>query len=152
MISRKGKYAIRSALFLARHYGSGPVTVKKIAATEGISPKFLETIMVEMKKGGLLHSHRGKLGGYTLQQPPDKVTIGRIIRLIDGTLSPVRCVSTTAYSPCVDCPNEKNCHIRRIMKNVGEAISRVLDLKSLEQLLRDAENEAAGIHEILFDI
>jgi len=152
MISRKAKYAIRSALFLARHYGNGPVSVKKIAAAEGISRKFLETIMRELTNGGLFCSFHGKLGGYTLKLPPDKVTIGRIIRLIDGTLSPVACVSATAYAPCPDCPSERDCHIRLVMKNVGEAISRVLDIKTLDQLMRDVDNETAVSREILFDI
>lgn len=152
MISRKGKYAIRSTLYLARQHGSGPVPVKTIASAEGIPRKFLERIMQELKNGGLLHSHRGNRGGYTLRQPPDKVTIGRIIRLIDGTLSPVQCVSSTAYSPCSDCPSEKGCRIRPMMKNVGEAISRVLDLKTVEQLMREGDSEAAAGEAILFEI
>jgi Rrf2 family protein len=139
MISRKGKYAIRSALYLARHHGHGPVTVETISKAEGISRKFLETIMQELKNGGLLHSHRGKRGGYTLRQSPQKITIGRIIRLIDGPISPVRCVSTSAYAPCADCPDEKQCNIRMVMNEVREAISRVVDLKTLEQTLHDCE-------------
>jgi Rrf2 family protein len=152
MISRKGKYALRSALYLARHYGEGPIAVQKIALSEGISHKFLETIMGEMKNGGVLQSHRGKQGGYTLRYPPNEITIGRIIRLIDGSLAPVKCVSATAYAPCVDCPSEKGCNIRLVMKSVREAISRVLDLKTLTQLLQDAGNEPSGTPEILFDI
>jgi Rrf2 family protein len=152
MISRKGKYALRSALYLARYYGRGPIPVQEISVKEGISHKFLETIMGEMKNGGVLQSHRGKQGGYTLRHPPNKITIGRILRLIDGSLAPVKCVSATAYSPCVDCPNEKTCHVRLVMKNVRESISRVLDLKTLDQLLRDGENEASGSVEILYDI
>ena len=147
MVSRKGKYAIRSALYLARHYGEGPVSVEKIAEVEGISRKFLETIMQELKNGGLLQSQRGKKGGYTLRESPGEITLGRIIRLIDGPLAPVRCVSATAYSPCPDCPSEQECHIRLVMKEVREAISRVLDLKTLEQTLRD--REAAGVIQLL---
>jgi Rrf2 family protein len=153
MISRKGKYAIRSALYLARHYGCGPVTVETISGAEGISHKFLETIMQELRKGGLVYSRRGKGGGYTLRQSPQKITIGRIIRLIDGPLAPVRCVSATAYAPCPDCPSEKSCNIRPMMKQVREAISKVLDLKTLEQTLRDSEKENPAAHkEIMFHI
>lgn len=153
MVSRKGKYAIRSALYLARHYGEGPVTVETIAESEGISRKFLETIMQELRNGGLLQSQRGKRGGYTLRQSPQKITIGRIIRVIDGPLAPVRCVSATAYAPCPDCPNEKNCNIRSVMKEVREAISRVLDLKTLEQILRDSEKgNSAASREVMFHI
>ena len=153
MVSRKGKYAIRSALYLARHHGKGPITVEAISRAEGISHKFLETIMQELKNGGLLHSHRGKRGGYTLRQSPQKITIGRILRLIDGPLAPVRCVSATAYAPCPDCPNEKSCNIRLVMKEVREAISRVLDIKTLEQTLRDFEMEYSGFpKELIYHI
>lgn len=153
MVSRKGKYAVRSILFLARHYGQAPITVETISDAEGIPRKFLETIMQELKNGGLLHSHRGKRGGYTLRQHPQKITIGRVIRLIDGPLAPVRCVSATAYAPCPDCPNEKSCNIRMVMKEVREAISRVLDLKTLDQTLRDYDLENSfGQREIIFHI
>jgi len=152
MISRKGKYAIRCALYLARNHGRGPISVDTIAKAEGISRKFLETIMQELKNGGLLQSQRGKQGGYILRQSPRSITLGRVIRLIDGPLSPVRCVSATAYAPCPDCPSEKNCHIRLVMKEVREAISRVLDLKTLDQTLRDAERETSPHKELMFYI
>jgi Rrf2 family protein len=144
MISRKSKYAIRAALFLARHHGKSPVSVEKIASTEKISKKFLETIMLDLKVGGLLHSQRGKHGGYTLNEPPNKISLGRIIRTIDGPLAPVRCVSVTAYKACEDCLDEVTCPIRLVMKDVREAISRVLDLKTLDQVLRDAKQGKAG--------
>jgi Rrf2 family protein len=136
MISRKSKYAIRAALFLAHRYGTSPVSVEKIASAEKISKKFLETIMLDLKLGGLLHSQRGKYGGYTLNEPPHQITLGRIIRTIDGPLAPVRCVSVTAYKACEDCLDEVTCPIRMVMKDVREAISRVLDLKTLDEVLR----------------
>jgi Rrf2 family protein len=135
MISRKSKYAIRAALFLARHHGKSPVSVEKIASAEKISRKFLETIMLDLKVSGLLHSQRGKQGGYVLSEPPDRITLGRIIRTIDGPLAPVRCVSVTAYKACEDCLDEVTCPIREVMKDVREAISRVLDLKTLGEVL-----------------
>ena len=135
MVSRKGKYAIRSALYLARRYGKGPVSVGTIARAEGISLKFLETIMQELRKAGVFHSRRGKRGGYALRHPPQQITLGRIIRLIDGPIAPVRCVSATAYAPCADCPDEEGCQIRAVMKEVREAMSRVLDLKTLGEML-----------------
>jgi len=135
MISRKGKYALRSALFLARKHGCGPVSVDKIAAAEGISRKFLETIMQELKKGGILHSHRGKCGGYTLAESPQYLTLGRILRISEGTLAPVRCIGTNER--CGDCPPDGLCLIRLAMQEVSEAISRVLDYKTLDGLLTD---------------
>jgi len=110
--------------------------VEKIASAEKISKKFLETIMLALKVGGLIHSQRGKHGGYILTEPPSKITLGRIIRTIDGPLAPVRCVSVTAYKACEDCLDELTCPIRLVMKEVREAISRVLDLKMLDDVLR----------------
>ena len=135
MISRKGKYAIRAALFLAREHGKSPVSVGQIAAAEKISRKFLEAIMLDLKVGGLVHSRRGKHGGYVLNEPPNKLTLGRIIRVIDGPLAPVRCVSETAYKACEDCRDEATCPIRMVMKHVREAISRVLDTETLDEIL-----------------
>jgi Rrf2 family protein len=153
IVSRKVKYAIRSALYLARHYGEGPVSVETISRAEGISLKFLETIMQELRKAGICYSRRGKRGGYALRRAPQNITLGQIIRLIDGPLAPVRCVSATAYAPCPDCPVEKGCNVRSVMKEVREAISKVLDLKTLEQTLRDCEKEnSAATKEITFHI
>ena len=150
MISRKSKYAIRAALFLARHHGKSPVSVEKIAFAEKISKKFLETIMLDLKVSGLLHSQRGKHGGYILNEPPNKITLGRIIRTIDGPLAPVRCVSVTAYKACEDCLDEVTCPIRMVMKDVREAISRVLDLKTLDEVLRTGKQ--LNVDSRLFDI
>jgi Rrf2 family protein len=111
-------------------------SVEKIASSEKISKKFLETIMLDLKVGGLLHSQRGKHGGYILNEPPHKFSLGRIIRTIDGPLAPVRCVSATAYIACEDCLDEVTCPIRIVMKDVRDAISRVLDLKTLVEVLR----------------
>jgi len=147
MISRKGKYALRSALFLARKHGCGPTSVDEIAAAEGISRKFLETIMQELKRGGILHSQRGKRGGYTLAVSPQELTMGRILRTIEGTLAPVRCVGTNER--CDDCPGEKVCLVRLAMNEVSEAINRVLDRKTLDRLLTSGQSiETAATFDI----
>lgn len=152
MISRKAKYAVRAALFLAENHGKRPVTVEKIAQEEGISLKFLETIMQELRQGGILRSHRGKYGGYELRDHPANITVGRVIRLIDGPLAPVRCVSATAYAPCADCPSEEECKVRLVMKDVREAISRVLDLKSLDHILHEFALRNKLVSEPLYSI
>ena len=139
MISRKGKYAIRAVLYLAQRYGEGPIPIEEIASAEKISRKFLETILLELKYAGILESKRGKGGGYVLSQTPAKVTVGRIIRITDGPLSPVGCVSQSAYRPCPDCPDESACRIRIVMKEVREAISKVLDVKTLSQLVEEGK-------------
>jgi Rrf2 family protein len=137
MISRKGKYAIKAALFLARRYGCGPVAVEEISSSEGISRKFLETIMQEMKRAGVLNSQRGKQGGYTLRKSPREITIGKVLRSVGGPLAPISCVSASRYKPCEDCSSEGACHVRLVMMEVREAISRVLDLKTLDKLLTE---------------
>ena len=139
MVSRKGKYAIRAVLYLAQRFGEGPIPIEEIASAEKISRKFLETILLELKYAGVLESKRGKGGGYALSQRPAKVTVGRIIRITDGPLSPVGCVSQSAYRPCLDCPDESTCRIRIVMKEVREAISKVLDVKTLAQLVEEGK-------------
>jgi len=139
MISRKGKYAIRAILYLAERYGEKPIAVEEIASAERISRKFLESILLTLKNNGVLESKRGKGGGYLLREAPDQITIGQIIRIVDGPLSPVSCVSRTAYRPCSDCPDEATCRIRLVMKEVREAISKVLDLKTVAALAEEGK-------------
>jgi Rrf2 family protein len=139
MISRKGKYAIRAALYLAERYGDGPTPIEEIASAEKISRKFLETVVLELRYAGILESRRGKGGGSSLSKPPAKVTIGRIIRATDGPLSPVDCVSQSAYRPCPDCPDERTCRIRVVMKEVRDAVSKVLERKTLVQLVEESK-------------
>ena len=104
-----------------------------------ISRKFLESILLTLKNNGVLESKRGKGGGYLLREAPDQITIGQIIRIVDGPLSPVSCVSHTAYRPCSDCPDEATCLIRLVMKEVSEAISKVLDLKTVAALAEEGK-------------
>jgi len=137
MISRKGQYALRSALFLARKHGSRPVSVDEIAAAEGISRKFLETIMQELKKAGILRSQRGKHGGYTLAVSPKELTMGRILRTIEGSLAPTRCV--IGNDSCDDCPANSACFVRLAMNEINEAVNRVLDHKTLDRLLAEGQ-------------
>jgi Rrf2 family protein len=139
MISRKGKYAIRAALYLAERHGEGPISIEEIASAEKISRKFLESILLELRYAGVLDSKRGKGGGYLLHESPSRVTVGRIIRVVDGPLSPVDCVSRSAYRRCPDCPDEAACRIRLVMKEVREAISRVVDRKTLATLIEESK-------------
>ena len=139
MLSNKAKYAIRALLHLGKRSGTGPILIKEIAATERIPQKFLEAILGEMRSAGVLLSKPGKGGGYTLRLPPDQVNLGRVIRLMDGPLAPVPCVSQMAYAPCADCPVEKECVIRLVMKQVRDATAKILDDITLDQLLRDEE-------------
>lgn len=134
MLPRKAKYSIRAILYLARRRGEGPVQIQDIAEAEKIPRKFLEAILVELRNEGLLQSRKGKGGGYSLERPLDSISMGRLIRLMDGPLALVPCVSQTAYSPCEDCLDERSCAIRHIMKQVRDATSKILDSTSFEVL------------------
>ncbi|MFB3788617.1 MAG: Rrf2 family transcriptional regulator [bacterium] len=135
MLSKKAKYALIAMLSLARKYGEGPIVISDLTEEEGIPRKFTELILLEMKNNGLLHSKKGKGGGYWLRKPPTEITLGTIIRLIDGPLAPVSCVSLTAYQKCEECQDEATCGIKLVMKEVRDSIANILDSTSLRDVL-----------------
>lgn len=135
MLSKKAKYALIAMLSLARRYGEGPIVISDLTEEEGIPRKFTELILLEMKNNGLLHSKKGKGGGYWLRKPPSEITLGTIIRLIDGPLAPVSCVSLTAYQKCEECKDENTCGIKLVMKEVRDSIANILDSTSLRDVL-----------------
>ena len=139
MLSKRAKYGLRALVYLARHQGEGPIQIREISETLNIPRKFLEAILLDLRNEGLLRSRKGKEGGYLMERSPDTITIGKVIRFIDGPLAAVPCVSQTAYSRCDDCPDEKTCVIRCIMKEVRDATAKILDETTLEQLLRREE-------------
>ena len=135
MLSQKAKYGIRALLYLAQQPAGTPALIRDIAEKEHLPKKFLEAILLELKSAGILHSRPGKGGGYTLNRPAKSITLGRVIRLIDGPLAPLPCVSQTAYAPCRDCVDEKTCTIRAIMKQVRDATASILDETTFADLL-----------------
>ena len=135
MLSAKAKYGLKAMLHLAEREGQGGVQGADIAATQTIPKKFLDAILLELKNQGLLYSKKGKGGGYTLARPAAKITAGQIIRILDGPLAPVSCVSVTAYRPCVDCTNEAECAVRAVMQKVRDATAEILDNTSLKEML-----------------
>jgi Rrf2 family protein len=138
VLTKRAKYALKAALHLARREAEGPVLISEIAAAERIPKKFLESILLTLKNRGILVSRKGRGGGYALARAPDLVTFGEIVRIMDGPLAPVPCVSVTAYRRCEECPSEKNCGIRGVMQRARDAISAVLDATSLADALRAA--------------
>jgi Rrf2 family protein len=136
MLSYKAKYALRATLALAQASGEEPVLISAIAEQENIPRKFLELILLELKRRGLIVSRRGRSGGYSLGRPADEITFGEIIRLIDGPLAAVPCVSKTQYRRCDDCPSEKTCPIRRVMARVRDATAEILDNTTVADALR----------------
>lgn len=142
MLSKKAKYALRAALALAKEHGHGPVLIAELAERERIPKKFLELILLDLKNEGLLQSKKGKGGGYGLGKAPDKITVGQVIRAIDGPIAPIPCVSQTAYVKCEECPDEMTCGIRLVMKEVRDATARIVDHTSLADVLARVEQAA----------
>ena len=139
MLNKKTKYGLHALVHLAREYPRRTVLISQLARAERIPQKFLEAILLELKKSGILDSKKGKGGGYSLAHSPDKIFLGKIIRILEGPLAPVSCVSQTAYRRCLECRDEKTCGIRLVMKDVREAMANILDKTSLSNLLEQVK-------------
>jgi len=144
ILSKKAKYALRALLLLAKEHGSGPVLISEMAQRESIPKKFLELILLDLKNQGVLQSKKGKGGGYFLGKTPEAITLGQVIRALDGPLAPLPCVSQTAYMKCEECTEETTCGIRIVMKEVRDATARILDHTSLADVLKRVEMVASG--------
>ncbi len=135
-LSKKGEYALRSLINLgiAAEVGRSLVQVSELADNEQLPVKFLEQIMQVLKEAEFVESVRGKFGGYRLAKPASKIPIGAIVRLIDGPLAPIGCVSQTAYEKCT-CPDEEHCGLRMLMLDVRNAIAGILDRYTLADVV-----------------
>ena len=132
MLTQRSRYALRAMLFLAEAQpGAAPVPMGRIADAANVPRKFLELILADLREAGLLTSQRGKLGGYRLARPNHLISLGDVIRTIEGPLALVPCVSRTAYRRCEDCRDEAACAIRRAMARVRDETARILDGTSL---------------------
>lgn len=132
-LSLRGEYALRALIVLGLNEGESVVRIQAISDQQNIPKRFLEQILNELKIAGILDSKRGLAGGYRLKQPAEKITLATVIRLIEGPLAPVSCVSENFYEKC-SCPDESKCGIRSIMKEVRDAIVRVLEGVTVAQL------------------
>jgi len=132
MLTQRSRYALRAMLFLAEAPAGGPpIPMTRIAAEANVPRKFLELILADLREAGFIHSHRGKFGGYHLSKPTHLISLGEIIRVIEGPLALVSCVSRTAYKRCADCKSEADCAIRHAMMRVRDETARILDGTSL---------------------
>ena len=133
-LTKRGEYALRALIHLgiAQELGRPMVQISEIAEKENIPIKFLESILVLLKEGGYLDSKRGKEGGYFLAKPQDTITIGDVVRHLDGPLAPIPCVSQNFYERC-NCPDEAHCGLRMLMLDVRNAIASILDRYTLAQ-------------------
>ncbi|MDD5557089.1 MAG: Rrf2 family transcriptional regulator [bacterium] len=132
-ISKKGEYALRAMMYLAARGGTRPVRIREIARAQRIPEKFLERILLDLRKAGILSSVRGRGGGYALGRRAEEITLAAVVRVIDGPLAPLRCASTWARRRC---PAERGCGLHDVMLDVRNAIAGVLETISLADVLR----------------
>jgi Rrf2 family protein len=136
MISQKAKYALRALISLAQAPKGEPLFTSDIAEQQSIPKKFLEQILLDLKRHGILVSRRGKFGGYQLLKDPADITFGSVLRIIDGPIAPLPCLSRIAYRRCDDCKSEGNCEIRRVFAEVTQATREVLDTRTIADAIQ----------------
>jgi Rrf2 family protein len=133
MLSRKAQYAFRALTHLVDKYEEGPILISEIARKKRIPIKFLENILLELKKADVLDSKKGKGGGYFIKNDPSETTVASVIRIVDGPIALLPCVSLNFYERCKNC-DEKNCGLHDIMANVRDATLNVLEHRTLQDL------------------
>jgi len=134
MLTKKGKYGLKAAVHLAGLRPGETAQVADIAEANMIPKKFLDAILGELRNSGILHSKKGKGGGYMLARPPNKIIVGDIVRTLDGPLAPIACASRSSYRPCDDCADQTTCAVRLMMLEVREAMADVLDHRTLADM------------------
>ncbi|HUO53212.1 MAG TPA: Rrf2 family transcriptional regulator [Rhodoblastus sp.] len=134
MLTNKGKYGLKAMVHLAGLEPGVLAQVQDMADANSIPKKFLDQILSELRNAGLVFSKKGKGGGYALAQPASQITVGRIVRVLDGPLAPIQCASVTAYRPCHDCSDERICAVRLMMVKARNALADVLDHQSLVEM------------------
>lgn len=143
MLSQKARYALHALIVLANHGGGEPMMIADIAEQAGVPRKFLEQILLGLKKRGIVQSMRGRAGGYRLGRPAKEITFADIIRETDGPLALSPCVSVTAYHRCPDCRDEATCAIRKVLLAARDATAQVLESRTLAQALSSAKRARA---------
>ena len=147
-LSRRSEYGLRALTDLARTGSAVTVPLATLASRNNLPPKFLEQIMATLKRGGIVRTTLGAHGGYALADDPATVSVGRVIRLLDGALAPLPCVSLRYYTPC-SCPDEASCALRDVMLDVRDAMLAILDEESLAAMAARggrASVDPRGIH------
>ncbi|WP_407426387.1 RrF2 family transcriptional regulator [Arcticibacter sp.] len=155
MLTKKTKYAVKALMALARNKGNSPMLISAIAAKEQLPKKFLEAILLEMKRNGILASKKGAGGGYYLMKKAEEIKLAAIIRIIDGPIALLPCVSLNFYERCEECTSELYCGIRDVMKDVRDATLKILGETSLADMIEREdkmkalllENQAENITE-----
>jgi Rrf2 family protein len=140
MLSQKAKYALRALLHLAEAPAGEAVLISEIATRHHIPKKFLEQILLDLKHHGVVQSWRGRSGGYALLKPASEISFGQVLRIIDGPLAPLPCLSRVAYRKCSDCEDESACALRRVFAVSHQATVSVLDRTMLADVLRGSKD------------
>ena len=141
MISQRAKYALRALVMLAKAPSGQSVSITEISIEQTIPKKFLEQILLELKRHGLVESRRGKVGGYLMLRNPQDVTYGEVLRLIDGPVALLPCLSKIAYRKCEDCGDEVKCEVRKVFAKVANATRDVLDSATLQSSIENGNPE-----------
>ena len=136
MLSKKTKYGLKALSYLARQDAEGPTQIATISQSENIPQKFLESILLSLRKSGFLGSKKGKGGGYYLLKPPEEISISEVYRLLEGPIAMVPCVSLNFYEKCDDCLDEKACSVHKLMIQVRDNTLEILNNTSLSDLIK----------------
>jgi Rrf2 family protein len=134
VLTMKGKYGLKAVMHLARLPDGALALSSEIAAANTISKKFLDAILNDLRTAGLVAARKGRGGGYRLARPAGRISVGDVLRVLDGPVAPIQCASRSAYQPCADCPDERSCAVRLTMIEVRDAIAAVLDARSIAEL------------------
>jgi len=137
-LSVRGEYALRALLVLGLRYQQPVVPIQTISGQQNIPKRFLEQILNDLKSAGIVQSKRGVAGGYRLAKPPEQITLATVIRHIEGALAPVSCASENFYERC-SCPDESRCAIRSVMKEVREAVVKIVEQVTVAELCQRAK-------------
>lgn len=135
MLSKRTKYGIKAMVYLARKGHQDPVNIAEISENENISRKFLESILLTLKKNGILGSKKGKLGGYYLLKRPSEIKMSSVLRILEGPIAMVPCVSLNFYEKCEDCPDEDICTVNALMAEVRDSTLGILNNNTLADLV-----------------
>lgn len=140
MLSRKTKYGLKALSFLARNGDNLPVPISAISTSENISLKFLESILLILRKAGFLGSKKGKGGGYYLLKDAKNISIAAVYRILEGPIALVPCVSLNFYEKCDDCPSEMTCSVHKLMIEVRDSNLKIFENTSLADLIKNNES------------
>ena len=140
-LSTKGEYASRAMLELSLNYRKGALHIRDISASQHIPERFLEQILLLLKRAGYLRSKKGQGGGYFLSKPPAEISVAEVIRVMDGPLAPIDCVSVTAHEVC---PHESHCGLKGLWKEVRDAVAQIMEKATFEELAEETRAARAG--------